>query len=155
MATTKKASQKGNTEGKKPKNVPKPAEILNNLGIDAICDMMCQDMSYRQIGEKIGVDIHALHNWCNADEQRSARVKACLKFAARYNDEEGLRAIQELPAAATSAQIAQMRELCQYRKWRASKRSPKEYGENLKISGDEDNPLRHIVTVLSKEDAKL
>ena len=45
------------------------------------------------------------------------------------------------------------RELAQHYRWKASKRSPKRYGDSTTIKGDKENPLA-IDAILIKERQK-
>lgn len=130
------------------KGQPTATDILDNIGIDAICDRIEDDKSYKAIAEELGINKATLIIWIHADDNRSARAKASRELAGRFNDDAALQVLKNLPADATSAQIAQARELAQHYRWRAKARNPREYGDKQTIAGDPDNPLQvnHKVT---------
>lgn len=120
-----------------------PTQKLDRIGIDTICDMIAsQDLSYRAIAKEIGVHHNTMMVWLQSNGH-SMRARASQAEAARYNDDEGLRVLQGLPADATPGQIAQARELASYHKWRASKRNPKDYGDKIiqEHTGGDGEPL--------------
>lgn len=117
---------------------------LDKIGIDAICDLIEEDKSYKVIADELGVKKPTLLAWIQEDADRSARAKTALENSARFNDDAALQAIQALQPGATSAEIAKARELAQHYRWRARVRSPKVYGEKMTLSGDPENPLQGI-----------
>lgn len=120
------------------------AQKLEQIGIDSICERLQNDESYQCIADSLGVSQSHMIEWVNSDTERSARAKAARIAAAETNDNLALAAIKSLPKDATPAQIAQMREEVQHRRWRSSKRNPKEYGDRTILAGDEENPLFNL-----------
>lgn len=117
-------------------------ELLDSIGIDAICDMIEDDKSYKDIAEKIGVNKATFIIWIHADSNRSARAKSSRELAGRFNDDAALQVLKDLAPDSTSAEIARARELAQHYRWRAKARNPREYGDKQTISGDPDNPIK-------------
>lgn len=111
-------------------------ELLDATGIDAICERLTAGDSQRQIAEDLGVSVALLSTWLSAPE-RSARAREARIAAARQFDE---KAEAELRAASDPFTLAKAKELAHHYRWKASKASPKEYGEKLAIGGAEDLP---------------
>jgi hypothetical protein len=125
---------------------------LAEIGIDAICERLQADESYQSIADSLGISQSYLITWVNTDSERSARARAARAASAQTNDDLALQAIKSLPLDATPAQVAQMREEVQHRRWRASKRNPKEYGDKLELAGDPNAPL--TITVVKFSDTE-
>lgn len=103
---------------------------LNDLGIDAVCARLMSGDSQRAIADDAGVGLMTLVDWIAADPVRSARAREARIAAARQFDE---KAEYELRAATDPFTLAKARELAQHYRWKASKASPKEYGDKIEI----------------------
>jgi transcriptional regulator with XRE-family HTH domain len=103
---------------------------LDEIGIDEICDRIVAGDSQSQIAADAGVSIALLSAWLGANPERSARAREARIAAARQFDE---KAEAELRAASDPFTLARARELAQHYRWKASKASPKEYGDKIEI----------------------
>ena len=103
---------------------------LNAYGIDKVCEHLMEGKSQSHIAEQIGVGLASLIRWIAADVERSARAREARIAAARQFDE---KAEAELRAASDPFTLAKARELAQHYRWKASKASPKEYGDKIEI----------------------
>ena len=103
---------------------------LNAYGIDKVCEHLMAGESQSHIAEQIGVGLASLIRWIAADVERSARAREARIAAARQFDE---KAEAELRAASDPFTLAKARELAQHYRWKASKASPKEYGDKIEI----------------------
>lgn len=126
------------------KQRPKPAQdILNRLGIDAICALIEADESLEKIAKANGMTEICLRRWLSEDMSRSARAEASRKLSSAACDAKALKIILELPAKGTPAQIARAREAAQHYRWRARIRDPQNYGDQQKITHDGSVNLTH------------
>lgn len=103
---------------------------LDAYGIDKVCEHLMAGESQSHIAEQIGVGLASLIRWIAADVERSARAREARIAAARQFDE---KAEAELRAASDPFTLAKARELAQHYRWKASKASPKEYGDKIEI----------------------
>lgn len=109
------------------------AAKLDALGIAAFCTRVIEGESYAKIAASVGVSKSALLEWLQATSDRSARAAEARRLSAQTEDDLALEEVNSLPADATAAQIAQMRERVQLRKWRSAKRDPAGYGDRVAI----------------------
>ena len=103
---------------------------LDAFGIGAVCERLIAGDSQSQIAADIGVSVALLSTWLGSDPERSARAREARIAAARQFDE---KAEAELRAASDPFTLAKARELAQHYRWKASKASPKEYGDKIEI----------------------
>lgn len=106
-------------------------QILDDLGIDAVCELIEADMSYQAIADLLGLSVGSLANWLSADPERFARARASRQTSAAACDDKAERVLVELPRDATPAQVARARELAQHYRWRAKSRDPQQYGDKV------------------------
>lgn len=114
----------------------KSQEILDGIGIDRICEMIADDMSYREIAAKIGVSKSVIGRWIAADPGRLACAHGALKESAQVCDAKALEVLQNIPEEPTTGQVAKAREIAQHYRWRAKARNPSEYGDKVEVSGE-------------------
>lgn len=131
------------------KGVATPQEILNGIGIDRFCEMIAEDMSYRDIAKEIGVSKSTIGDWVGSDPGRSARVREALKDSAQVCDAKGLAALQGLPDEPTAGQVAKAREIASHYRWRAKARNPAEYGDKVDLTGEISVSNRDITSLES------
>lgn len=109
---------------------------LDALGVDAVCEMILDDMSYRAIAAEYAMSIQALLNWIDADPERSARVNAARVKSAQQCDFKALEALEQIDDDAQPGMIARQREIASHYRWRAKTRNPREFGDALKLDAD-------------------
>lgn len=108
---------------------PTPAiEALDKLGIDALCDMIIEGLSYAEICAKIEIGKASLVRWLSADSERSARAGEALKLSAQGEDDKGESILFRKDLDPTIR-----RELAYHYRWRAKVRNPHVYGEKVQI----------------------
>lgn len=110
------------------------AQKIELFGFDRILDLIEDGETQRDIAGKIGVDRRQLRTWISAVEDRRLAVQAAIEDSASTEDQRALQVLQELPADATPAQIAQARELASHYRWRAKVRNQKVYGEKQELT---------------------
>lgn len=101
---------------------------IDAIGLDAIIDMIYDGNMLSDIARKIGVSKSSLNEWYSQGE-RLARINAARIAAAERWDELAVQVLTEAPS--DKNEIARARELAQHYRWRASKLSPKLYGDRL------------------------
>ena len=103
------------------------------MNIDDIIDMITDGDSFRVMATKLGVKLSTLHAFTKLPEH-SARVINALELSSQSYDEKAEQVLIE--AEGTSVEIMRARELAQHYRWKASKRSPKRYGDKLDLTTD-------------------
>ena len=121
-----------------------PADRLDALGIDAICERLQSCETMTSIAVSLGMRISRLQDWIAADAGRSVRVReARAATAAQYDDE----ALSRIDAAKDPFELARAREAAQHLRWRASKIAPREYGDKVQaeVTGRDGGPIEQTV----------
>lgn len=117
---------------------PFARDKLDNLGVDAVCDMIVDGTTMTSISEQVGVSIASLVAWTAADPERSARVREARAQSAMIWDERALKGIED---SADPFQLARATAAGHHLRWRASKIAPREYGDKIQHAGADDKPL--------------
>ena len=110
-------------------------KTLDAKGIEAICDMMREGLSYAAIGKKLKMPGTRVWKWVQADEERQMAARDALQASADFSDAQAEAVLKSLNRSSTGAEIAKARELAQHYRWRASKRNPRVYGERIELDG--------------------
>lgn len=122
------------------KRTRKPATLahearLGKLGIEALCDMMREGLSYARIGQKLKMPGTRVWKWIQADEERQMLARDALQQSADAADAMAEQVLLAIKKGASGAEISRARELAQHYRWRASKRNPRVYGERVEVDG--------------------
>lgn len=109
----------------------KPKTDYDAVGIEAICDMIREGKSYRDIAKRLGCDKSNLLRWIHRDPTRAASAREALISSADDCDEEAEHILR------TMEDVGRARELAQHLRWRAKCRNPRVYGEkqSLEVEG--------------------
>lgn len=107
----------------------KKSAILEEIGIEAICEMVIDGDSYTAIAKKAGVSKALLSIWIAKDPERAALAHEARAFSARTFDDKAETVLLE---AQTPFELQAAKELAHHYRWRASKISP-EYSDKLQI----------------------
>jgi len=117
-----------------------PREILDELGIDAVCDMIIDGMLLREICRKLGIKGHAsLIAWISSDKDRAKRVEAARRLSAIAHEEAALESIR---SANGKLALAKAKEEAHHQRWRASKLNPQAYGDKLDLNHSGQTTVR-------------
>lgn len=111
---------------------------LDAYGVDSVCADIGDGMSLTAIAKAQGVSVGSLLSWCEAEPERSARVREARSLMARYWDEKAEEVIRD---AADDFELKKAKELSHHYRWRAKAIRPLEYGDRTMLSGDPENPL--------------
>jgi len=103
------------------------------IDIDLICDMLIDGLTYREIAAKLDIKLSTLHLFTTKPEH-SVRVREALSISADTYADKGERVLIE--AKSTLVEVQRARELSQFYKWKASKRSPKTYADKVDVTSD-------------------
>lgn len=98
--------------------------------IDEIIELLISGKSYRDIAEIMDVPLTTLHDFTSKSEH-SARVREALEYSASSFDDKAEKVL--IDAKGTIPEIQRAKELAQHYRWKASKRSPKKYGDKLDV----------------------
>lgn len=104
--------------------------------IEDIIECIISGDTYRVIAEKFEVPLSTLHDFISSTEH-SARVKAAQEISADSYADKAEKVL--IDAKGTLTEISRARELAQHYRWKASKRSPKRFGDRLELDGGVDN----------------
>lgn len=113
---------------------------LDDKGIDWLCDRITEGAMQREICDELGIGAASLARWIAADPERPARVREARIAAARFYEERAGQVIEE---ADDQFSLAKAKELAHHYRWKASKASPKEFGDKVEtvVSGSLDHNL--------------
>lgn len=114
---------------------------LDAYGVEAVCADIGDGKSLTAIAKEQGVSIGSLLTWCEADPERSARVREARTLMARFWDEEAERVIEQ---AGDDFELKKAKELAHHYRWRGSKIAPRDYGDRTTLAGDPDAPLHGL-----------
>ena len=120
--------------------------LLDNIGIDAICDLLVTGESQADIAKRHNVSTSKLSAWLLGDPTRMARAREARSISAEAWLDKAERVLLDLPSDGTGADIARARELSQFYRRAAAIRNPREYGDRIDVSGKIDH--EHSVTSL-------
>ena len=138
----------------------KPADKLNAIGIETICDQIADAMYYSKIAEQAGVARGSLIKWLednHSDLYARAREARADKIAEDIldiaDDSSSDSYVDDNGKVRTDTEVvARSRLRVDARKWLASKMLPKKYGDKLELAGNQDSPL--TVQILRLSDVK-
>jgi transposase len=99
--------------------------------IEEIISMLIEGKTYRQIADNLGVALSTLHDFTSRPEH-SARAREALEYSSDTYADKAEQVLIE--AERDMIEISRARELAQYYKWKASKRSPKKYGDKIDVT---------------------
>ena len=109
------------------------ARLLDGVGIDAICEMLEDDMSVVEIAANLGCSEGSIRHWLLADPTRSARARDSRIASADACDAKALAILAALPDDAPQGAIVRAREMASHLRWRAKARNPKAYGDKVEL----------------------
>jgi hypothetical protein len=104
--------------------------LLDNEGIEAICERLIAGETQTAIAADIGVSKGLLCAWL-AEPEHSARAREARILAASSYADLALAAIKDAP---DPFELARARELASHYRWQASKASPQEYGDKVETT---------------------
>ena len=101
---------------------------IGQIDVEKLIDLIYDGKTYRQMADFFGVKLATLSDFV-AKPEHSARVKEALKASADTYADMAEQVLKD--AKSNIVEIQRAKELSQYYKWKASKRSPKEYGDKV------------------------
>ena len=101
------------------------------FGQDAMVEAIVGGVPLRLVAEHIGVSVHALWEWINADRERSQACARARVDAAQAYDELAEHVL--LTAPGLPAEIQRAAQLAQHYRWRAKVVNPKVYGDKAEV----------------------
>jgi hypothetical protein len=145
---TKKAKPAVMAKAKKPGPPAVAQDKLSAIGTNAICDLIVEGTSYRQIAAQFGVGLGTLATWIEADSERSHACARAREVSAQTFDEKAENGIQ---TAVDVFELAKAKELAIHYRWRAKAVNPRKYGDKVGIGGAEDLPPVQQIHGMSTE----
>lgn len=126
---------------------PTSRVLIEAIGEDVLLDRIASDgISLSALAREIGCRKLSFLDWIREQPDRKQRFDDARREAAHAFAEMATDAITSLPADATQAQVAQMRELAHHRRWQAAKTNPDAYGDRQVVKVEAD------ITQLSDEE---
>lgn len=122
---------------------------LTAAGTKAICDLIIEGESYRQIAAKFAVGLATLVTWMESDPERSRACARAREMSAQTFDEQALDCIRN---AADAFALSKAKEEAIHLRWRSKAANPRRYGEKVAVGGAEDLPPVGVVHTMSTED---
>jgi len=118
---------------------------LDEIGIDAICDMIVEGKPYTEIAQLAGGSKASFIRWLALDADRSARAREARSLSAATFDE---MAEAEIRQASDPFELARAKELAHHYRWRSAKRNPAEFSEKLQqeLTGKDGGPVQIVAT---------
>lgn len=110
---------------------------LDDLGIEAVCDMLRDGANFQRVGKRAGVSKKTVWRWVHESAVREKDVKRALEEAAEAFDQEAEHVLR------TMKDVSRARELANHLRWRARARNPRVYSEKHQIGLDDDT-LKHL-----------
>jgi len=101
------------------------AEILDAIGIDAICERIESGESQSEISQSLGFDKSHLTRWINRDPQRSARAQAAREASAEAWIDRGIARLDQACDKLSGIDPTAARAYAQECARRAAQRNPK------------------------------
>jgi hypothetical protein len=98
-------------------------DMLEEIGIDAICARIANTESQRQIAVSLGIDPAALVRWLQSDAEKATKAQAAREHSAFVCDDLALQALEEIESDSTQAHVARQREIASHQRWRAKTRN--------------------------------
>ena len=147
MATAKKVVKKVAKKtatrpvGGKTKTRAAPSrDALDALGIDALCDMILDGKSYRDIASECKVSMGGLTRWIAKEPERLHACACAREVASQTYDE---MAVEGLIEASDMFELSKAKELATHYRWRAKCANPKKYGDKTmsEITGADGGPI--------------
>lgn len=127
------------------------AAKVSAIGIDQVCEMICDANSLTVIAAFYGISTGRLVTWIEADPERSVRAREARTLTAQMWDE---KAQDGIDLATDPFELAKAKEMAHHFRWRASKIAPKTYGDKVQqeITGADGGPIKFDPTKLSDAD---
>ena len=116
--------------------------------IDEIIELFIKGKSYRDVADIMDVPLTTLHDFTSKSEH-SARIREALEYSASSFDDKAEQILLDCPPDRDA--VSRARELAQHYRWKASKRSPKKYGDKLDITTDGDKITTPVITAIDKD----
>lgn len=107
--------------------------------IDRIIELISEGKTFRQIAEELKVSKTSLMDF-TAKSDHSARVREALEYSADSYADKAEQVL--LDAKSNLVEIQRAKELAQHYRWKASKRSPKRFGDRIEV--DAPNGLINV-----------
>lgn len=98
--------------------------------IDEIIDSIIKGETYREIAEKYKVGLSTLFDFLAKDEH-SPRTREALDYSASIYADKAENILIDIDKDSNAIEMARARELSNHYRWKAGKRSPKEYGDRV------------------------
>ncbi len=117
---------------------------LDDIGIDAICDMVIEGVQLRRIATNVEVPLSTLMYWVAGDPARVLKMNEARTMTARLWDEF---AEDILVQAKSVFGLAKGKELAHHYRWRATSIAPREYGSTVAQDRTPENPLPNKVII--------
>lgn len=143
--TTKKAHV---TKKTKPGPAPIAQNKLDAAGVTAVCDMIIEGKSYREIAKHYAVGLATLATWIEADPERSHACARAREISAQTFDEQALEVIRE---AKDGFALSKAKEEAIHLRWRAKAVNPRRYGDKVAVGGADDLPPVQQAHTMSTE----
>lgn len=121
-------------------------EKIAAIGVDVVVQRVIEGRSYREIASEFGVAVSTLHDWIEADPERSHACACARERSAQTWDE---KAVEEIELATNQFELQKARELAVHYRWRAKAVNPRRYGDKVQteLTGANGGPIDQNLTI--------
>ena len=113
---------------------------VNGIDINTVIELIIEGSTFRQIAERLNVKLSTLHDFTSKPEH-STRVSQALEISAQTYEEKAEYIL--INAEASAYEMQRARELAQHYRWKASKRSPKKYGDKMEVEQNQKQIIEY------------
>jgi len=125
-------------------------EMLDGIGIDAICARIADTESQRSIAKSLSIDIATLVRWLQSDAEKILKAQAAREQSAYICDELALAALYDIDDDATQAAVTRQREIASHQRWRAKTRN-KSFSDRVQTESTVDMRVKSAVDLSDDE----
>ena len=129
-------------------------EMLDEIGIDAICARIADTESQRSIAKSLSIDIATLVRWLQSDAEKILKAQAAREQSAYICDELALAALYDIDDDATQAAVTRQREIASHQRWRAKTRN-KSFSDRVQTESTVDMRVKSAVDLSDDELASI
>jgi hypothetical protein len=112
--------------------------------IEDVIEQIIDGKTFREIAEGFDCSLSHFHRFLSKAEH-SARVKEALEISSNSYADKAEEVL--INAEKDSIEMTRARELAQHYRWKASKRSPKKYGDKLETDNTHSGKIEIVRTI--------
>lgn len=124
--------------------------ILDNIGIDAIADLISQGAYIYDVSETLGIPITFIYDWIESDDNRHTKISKAESYSADAAVSIATREIMGLDYTDTErAKIAKIK--ADHMKWVASRRNREKFGDGASKSTEDGGHFQFNIVLQNNQ----